>query len=61
MERSIAISRITAFLNRWIRVEETALKLVNVLGAKSGSVWMIRPEQMQPFNVPDYKLPHRMG
>ena len=34
---------------------------MNILGANNGSVWMIRPEQMQPFNVPDYKLPVRMG
>jgi len=37
--------------------DEAALKLVNVLNAKNGSVWLIRPEQMQPFNVPDYVLP----
>ena len=37
--------------------DEAALKLINVLNAKNGSVWMIRPKQMQPFNAPDYVLP----
>ncbi len=43
------------------RTEEVALKLINILGAKNGTVWMIRPNQMQPFNIPDYKLPHTQG
>ena len=43
------------------RVEDVALKLVNILNAKTGSVWLIRPEQLQPFNVPDYRLPVKVG
>ena len=39
------------------RPEEAALKLINVLNARNGSVWLIKPKQMQPFNVPDYVLP----
>ena len=45
----------------YFSVDETALKLVNILSAKTGTVWMIRPNQMQPFNIPDYKLPHTQG
>ena len=41
----------------FFRPDEAALKLINILNARNGSVWMIRPQQMQPFNVPDYVLP----
>jgi len=37
--------------------DEAALKLINTLNARNGSVWLIRPDQMQPFNAPDYVLP----
>jgi len=37
--------------------DEAALKLINVLNSRNGSVWLIKPKQMQPFNVPDYVLP----
>ena len=41
----------------FFRPDEAALKLINVLNARNGSVWLIKPKQMQPFNVPDYVLP----
>ena len=43
------------------RVPDVALKLINILNSNSGSVWMIRPEQAQPFNIPDYRLPKKQG
>ena len=42
---------------KMLPVDEAALKLINVLNARNGSVWLIKPQQMQPFNVPDYVLP----
>ena len=44
-------------LMEFFRPDEAALKLINVLNARNGSVWLIKPKQMQPFNVPDYVLP----
>ena len=44
-------------LSRSFRPDEAALKLINVLNSRNGSVWLIKPKQMQPFNVPDYVLP----
>jgi len=37
--------------------EETAQKLLNILDAQNGTVWMIRPEQQQPFFIPDFEAP----
>jgi len=36
---------------------EAATKLINCLNANNGSIWMMRPNQMQVFNVADYVLP----
>lgn len=40
-----------------LSTEEAALKLINVLNARNGSIWFIKPKQFQPLNVPDYVLP----
>jgi len=40
-----------------LSTEEAALKLFNLLGAQSGSVWLVRPGMFPPFSVPDYTLP----
>ena len=39
------------------RPREAATKLINCLNANNGSIWMMRPNQMQVFNVADYVLP----
>ena len=36
---------------------EAALKIFNVCRGESGSIWLLRPGMLPPFNVPDYKLP----
>lgn len=36
---------------------EAALKIFNVLRSESGSIWLLRPGMLPPFNIPDYKLP----
>ncbi len=54
---AVAIIRKSFEGKEMMSVDEAALKLINVLNAKNGSVWMIKPKQMQPFNVPDYVLP----
>ena len=41
----------------YFRPDEAALKIFNTFNAMSGSIWLIRPGMMPPFNVPDYKLP----
>ena len=47
----------SSFLSYDFRPDEAALKLINVLNSRNGSVWLIKPKQMQPFNVPDCVLP----
>jgi len=37
--------------------DEAALKIFNIFNSQSGSVWLIRPGMMPPFNIPDYRLP----
>ena len=34
------------------RLDEAALKLINVLNAAPGSVWYFTPNQLQPANLP---------
>lgn len=41
----------------FLNPEEAALKIFNIFNSVSGSVWLIRPGMMPPFNVPDYRLP----
>jgi len=42
---------------KFLEPDEAALKIFNVFNSQSGSVWLVRPGMMPPFNVPDYKLP----
>jgi len=42
---------------RFLTPDEAALKIFNVFKSQSGSVWLLRPGMMPPFNVPDYRLP----
>jgi len=42
---------------KFLTPDEAALKIFDVFNATSGSIWLIRPGMMPPFNVPDYKLP----
>merc|ERR1712130_320418 len=42
---------------RFLPPDEAALKIFNVFKSESGSVWLLRPGMMPPFNVPDYSLP----
>ena len=42
----------------FMKPEEVALKVINILNAKNGSVWYMRPNQMQPINIPDNRLPN---
>lgn len=43
--------------NPVLEPREAATKLINCLNANNGSIWMMRPNQMQVFNVADYVLP----
>uniref|UniRef100_D3PGX4 15-hydroxyprostaglandin dehydrogenase [NAD(+)] n=1 Tax=Lepeophtheirus salmonis TaxID=72036 RepID=D3PGX4_LEPSM len=43
---------------KFLTGEEASLKIINVLNAKNGSVWFIRPHQLQPINIPDNRLPN---
>ena len=56
-EEALEIIRKNAVGKPMLSVTEAALKLVNVLNARNGAVFLIKPNQMQPFNVPDYVLP----
>lgn len=41
----------------FLNPDEAALKVFNIFNSQSGSVWLIRPGMMPPFNIPDYRLP----
>jgi len=41
----------------FLNPDEAALKIFNIFNCQSGSVWLLRPGMMPPFNIPDYRLP----
>lgn len=43
---------------KYLEPDEFALKIINILNAKNGSIWFMRPRQMQPINIPDNRLPN---
>jgi len=42
---------------KFLTPAEAALKIFNVCRSESGSIWLLRPGMLPPFNIPDYKLP----